>query len=230
MKGRRGEHIRKLINPEALFILPEAHYYAILELVANRAEPAEHDLFGIDLAWARFAILAMSAWGGVAWPGAERYLRKLTLGDVLHNLDMPRGRAAFYESRKGADYPIFISIEVEQALWALVAAHMRARPLANNHLRPLPEETLLAPADRVNLEEYLAALGRAVGMICPPTVAEFQAATRYLLKDTYALDVIYGLLGAMDTAAIDREQLEAVGPEALLRRLRGPFRARRGGA
>lgn len=239
--GRRGEYLHRLLNPAALGNLPEMHYWTLLQAIQDdlksnamgNATPHEH-------AFARFCLLAQSVLGSACWPGAERWLSQMTYADVAQVVCSDQTEQAFLiEIRKGLAFPILIEDSVVFALLQLIREMMIQSPLRNQGLRPISGDMPLAPAGNKDrsarwqldyqirlIKGYLNDAVEATGLNYYPTLAEFQASSRWLLTRIYPLDVIYALLGAVDATALPIVQLLKPGPKHFLDELNQPLRDR----
>ncbi len=178
-------------------------------------------------------LLAQSVLGGITWPGAERWLCRLTYGDVQQIVKSTLiGQSFMIEVRKGIQYPIYIHESVTLALLTLITQVMAQNPLRNRGLRPIPADTPLAPIGKPArsarlqmkyqlrlIDDYLSHAADTAGLKHRPTLFEFQATTRWLLTRIYPLDAIYALLGAVDVTAPPTSQLIDPGPKRLLDQL-----------
>lgn len=194
----------ELLDPAALWTLPEARYWALVAALEDGPPGADPDPH--PAAFGRAGLLIMTPWCGWCWPGAAGDLARLTWGQVAGAVRAPGGFTT--HPRRGLDYPIAAAGPARRALIELADVVHRQDPQRNRAPRPLAPETRLAPAGLTGtravtglLSRTLNAAARACALQPAPTLNQFLAASRWLLTRIHPLWVCHALLDSLPANA-----------------------------
>ncbi len=204
-----------LVDDHALIKISEAQFWNVIQYVVHEMFNAQNNL-DHQRSFQIFAVLVMSPFGGFSWTGAETELANLTYGNVEHIVNRD-GDTCLYTHRFGVPYPITVHPIVIFALVRLIYQRMRVLPCRNNAPRKLLSSDYLAPNSpqcqssaspiqrrfRIGLiEDYLSSLSARFSPLAPITIEDFCAASRRLMVDQYDLDVLYAMLGKIQTYGV----------------------------
>lgn len=214
-QGGRIFQAHHLINDQALLHLDEASYWKLLQrVIDDTINVQDQPSFSAhEFCFQRYALLAMSPLGGFCWPGAERAISNQTYGDVHYLIENTNSPSYISVDRDEVKYPIAIHPIVEYALVSLIHQRMRMIATRNNAPRKLYASDNLAPtasnlhtqttqhAYRVGLiQVYLTAVIDNIGIKNAISIDDYLATTRSLLIYQYNLDVIYAMLGGIQSS------------------------------
>lgn len=214
----RESHVQNLINDESLLHLDETSYWELLQRVVEdvtnvRVEAPADPWSAHELCFQHYALLAMSPLGGFCWPGAERTISSQTYEDVRSLIENTNREPYLSVDRDGIKYPVSIHPIVEYALLSLIHQRMRVNKTRNNAPSKLHTSHHLAPTApnlhtqtaqhtyRVSLiQNYLTAVIYDIGIHHSISIDNYLATARFLLIYQYDLDVLYAMLGGIQSS------------------------------